>query len=127
MSEDPRAALFRKEADAKGMTLKITGDDCLDVETRFTFALKRGTIVTSRHPTQLTGLLKLAEAVWGRMQGDHAELMLVSARREDLHPSASPANVVWQLAGTQPSRITFSTWLEDQLLLSKAVLLRGFP
>jgi hypothetical protein len=127
MSEDPKAAFFRKEADAKGLTLKVTGDERLDVETRFTFALKRGTITTSRHPMQLALLLKLAEEVWGRMKGDHAELMLVSAPRGDLHPSASPVNIVWQLAGTMPTRITFSTWLDDQLLLSKAVRLKGFP
>lgn len=127
MSEDPKAALFRKEADARGLTLKVSGDDRSDVESRFTFALKRGALVTSRHPTPLAQLLKLAEEVWGRMQGEHAELVLVSAARDELQTSAPPTNITWQLAGSSPSRVTFHTWLEDQLLLPKALKRNGFP
>lgn len=127
MSEDPKAALFRKEADTRGLTLKVSGDDRKDVESRFTFKLKRGSIVTSRHPTQLALLLKLAEEIWGHMQGEHAELIVVSAPRAELQTSAPPVNVTWQLAPSTPARIDFRTWLEDQHLLATAVKLIGFP
>ncbi len=127
MSEDPKAGLFRKEADAKGLTLNVSDDDREDVETRFTFKLRRGSIVTSRHPTQLALLLKLAQEIWGDLQGEHAELVLASAPRADLHPSASPVNVTWQVTPTTPLRIEFGIWLEDQYILSKAMQLVGFP
>ncbi|WKZ29115.1 MAG: hypothetical protein QY323_00130 [Patescibacteria group bacterium] len=122
--EDRRtAAAFRNAADAKGLLLRTSDDQ----ESRFTFELRRGAIVTSRHPSQLRQLLELAKEHWGQMRGEHAELLLVAAPREDLSGSAPPTNIVWKLAVQSPKTIYFKTWIEDQFIGFDARKMPGFP
>ncbi len=117
MTDAEKARLFRMQVEARGLTL-ITPDAA---ESRFTFVLMRGNIVTSRHPTKLAELLNLAKASWGKVAGDYAELLFVSAPREELQTSAPPTNVEWRRSTEMAGRVLFHKWLEDQFLLVQAV------
>lgn len=112
MSDDDKARRFRRLADARGLTLS-TPDA---FESRFTFCLSAGTIVTSRHTALLVKLLGLAKECWGQ-NGDYDELLCLTAPRDDVFPSISATNVEWKLLDARKDRIEFARWLKDQHLL----------
>lgn len=121
MTDAEKGRRFRVEADKQGLTLS-TPDS---FESRFTFHLTAGTIVTSRHTKLLTQLLKLAKEIWGE-DGDYLELLYVTAPRVEVFPSIAAANVEWNQASGK-DRIEFSQWLKDQFLSTEAAKLGGFP
>lgn len=123
MTDAEKARMFRMQADVRGLTL-VTPHSA---ESRFTFVLKWGNIVTSRHPTQLAELLKLAKTHWGKVDGDYAELLFVSASRDELQTSAPPSNIEWSRSKDMTGRVLFHKWLEDQFLLLQAVQSKVLP
>ena len=122
MTDAENARRFRVEADKRGLTLSTPDSS----ESRFTFHLSLGTIVTSRHTMLLTQLLKLAKECWGE-DGDYVELLYATALRSEVVPSIALSNVEWKLQPSGRDRIEFASWLKDQFLSTEAAKLGGFP
>ncbi len=123
MKDDEKAAALRKEARARHLLLKSSND----ADSRFTFALKAGSIVIPRDARFVKKLLDLAAEICGERQGEHAELLDLRAARADLEPSSMPRDVVWTAKAKSEGGTRLEAWIDDQFLLEKAVRLIGFP
>lgn len=110
MTDDAlKARRFRDLAYRSHATL----DSSDDAESRYTFRLMRGEVVTSRHLIQVIALVKAAEDAWGRGRGEHKELLDLRAFSADLNGSVPETNIVWSRAA-KSGTVRFGDWLADQ-------------
>lgn len=121
MTQDPEGIAFRRQADERGLLLRSPDAE----ESRFTFDLKDGEILTSTHPTQVRNLLRLAVEVFGPIEAAQRLGRLV-ARRTDLDGGGS---VTWQRADRVHANLNpgawvrLETWIDDQHLMEEALQL----
>ena len=125
MAQDTKAAEFRREAEAQGLSLRTPDEE----EARFVFDLKEGTIVTSSHPRIARRLLLLAEATYAPDRGEARELAKLVAKRAALDEeegcvvwvSAAKAHASALESWRQADWVSFADWIEDQFLLEDAI------
>ena len=122
MTTRKKGMIFRQEAEKRHVLLTPSSDQ----ESRFTFKLKQGDVVTTRHSQVVKQLIELAKEVYGEGQGEHVELLNLRAPQDDLQPSTMSRDIVW--TSENHERTTrLETWIDDQFLLEKAIQLIGFP
>ncbi len=113
---------FRQEAEKRHLLIDSSNGE----DSRFTFKLKQGDIVTTRHSQVVKQLIELAKEFYGEGRGEHVELLNLRALQDDLQPSTMSRDIVW--TSENHERTTrLETWIDDQFLLEKAIQLIGFP
>ncbi len=106
MDTERTARQFRMLAETRGACLE---DPTESDETQHYFELRSGIIVTTRHRSQVEALIAIAEEVYGRGQGEHAELLALRAKLDDVRTSALEV-VHWSSAHTGPGTVSLNDW-----------------
>jgi len=116
------AARFRQMLDFRGLLMAAHAH-----EERFVFHLAQGAIAVNRHPTHVRETAMIAKAVYAEGQGEHAELLGLFARRDELETPDDRRVIEWgpysaEGPGLNPEKwVRLDAWLTDQFLLEDAL------
>ncbi len=117
---------FRSLLDRRGLLIAPSAH-----EERYVLNLEGGAIAVDRHPVRIREVVAIAAEVYGEGVGEHAELLGLYARREDIEcPVPDPRVIDWvphapEGPGLNPDKwVRLDRWLDDQFLYDDAINLR---
>lgn len=117
---------FRALLDKRGLLMAAGAH-----EESLVFLLTDGPIVLNHHPTKVREAVLIAREVFGEGKGEHAELLDLYARREELECPVPTRQIAWiphsaDGPGLNPGKwIKLEHWLDDQFLMEEALRLQG--